>query len=132
MNYILKLGVMFALAASVYAASADTILDRPDVVKSIAQARHDSFGPPHIEYALLVRKDSVDFVAGSGDNVQFTWDPTIITVIHTHPDAGFEQPSPQDLQMAIKFQQPMYVVSRTEIWVALPTGIVYCASCRQK
>ena len=132
MRAIFKLAVMFVLAASVYAAPADTILDRPDVVKSIVQIRHDSFGPLHVEYALLVRIDSVDFVAGSGDNVQFTWDPSILAVIHTHPDAGFEQPSPQDIQMAIKFQRPMYVVSRTQIWVAFPTGIVYCVSCRQK
>ena len=132
MRFLFKLGVMFILVASVYAASADTILDRPDVVKSIAQVRHDSFGPLHIEYALLVRRDSVDFVAGSGDNIQFTWDPEIIAVIHTHPDVGFEQPSPQDIQTAIKFQRPMYVVSRTQIWVAFPTGISYCVSCRQK
>lgn len=113
---------LFAIAT--FAAPAPNLLDRPDVVKSIAQIRHDSFGPLHIEYALLVRPYSTDFVAGAGDNVQFKWADDILAVIHTHPDKGCEKPSPQDIATAKDHGRPVYVVSEKQIWVAMPNGDV--------
>ena len=116
------------LAVSVWAAPSASILNRLDVVKSIAQIRHDTFGPMHIEYVLLVRKDSVDFVAGSSDSAQFKWDATILAIIHTHPAVGYEQPSARDRLTAVKTNTPVYVVSRLQIWVAWPSGEIACVS----
>jgi hypothetical protein len=125
--FILKLVEMLLLAAPSCAAPPAEILMRPDVAKSIAQIRHDTFGPLHIEYALLVRKDSTDFVAGSGDSVIFKWEDSILAVIHTHPN-NTVRPSSQDVQTAIEKNRPVYVVSISEIWVALPDGDITCVS----
>ena len=119
---------LLLVAASTWATPPTSILDRPDVVKSIAQIRHDAFGPLHIEYVLLVRQDSTDFVAGSDDNVQFKPDATVLAIIHTHPDDGYERPSTQDRQMAVKMNIPVYVVSRSEIWAAWPNNEISCVS----
>jgi hypothetical protein len=126
--FALKLAEVILLAAPSCAAPRDAILARPDVVKSIAQIRHDTFGPLHIEYALLVRQHSTDFVAGSGDGVVFKWDDSIIAVIHTHPDRGFEHPSLQDVKTAVDNHRPVYVVSVSEIWEVSPTGEISCVS----
>lgn len=96
---------------------------RPDVTKSVITIHADAFERRlHFEEVLLVRKNSVDFVAGNGDNVQFKWDDSIIAVIHTHPDKGYEKPSPQDVITAISHHVPVYIVSEFEIWYANAQG----------
>src|ERR1035437_4232151 len=110
-------GMSFILLAAL------VLLGRPDVTKSVIQIHADAFEHRlHFEEALLVRKDSVDFVAGSGDNVQFKWDDSIIAVIHTHPDKGCERPSWQDVSTAVSHHVPVYVVSEFEIWYANSQG----------
>jgi hypothetical protein len=99
------------------------LLGRSDVTKSVIMIHADAFERRmHFEEALLVRKDSVDFVAGSEDTVQFKWDDSILMVIHTHLDRGFEKPSSQDVKMAIQHHIPVYVVSESQIWYATAQG----------
>ena len=99
------------------------LLGRPDVTKSVITIHQDAFERHlHIEEVLLVRKDSVDFVSGSGDNVQFKWDDSIIMIVHTHPDRGFEKPSAQDVKTALEHHVPVYVVSESQIWCATAQG----------
>jgi proteasome lid subunit RPN8/RPN11 len=96
---------------------------RSDVTKSVIEIHADAFERRiRFEEVLLVRKDSVDFVSGSGDNVQFRWDDSIIAVIHTHPDKGFEKPSLVDIQTAKVHRIPVYVVSESQIWYATAQG----------
>ena len=98
---------------------------RPDVTKSVITIHAETFERKlRFEEVLLVRKDSVDFVAGSGDNVLFKWDDSIIAVVHTHPDKGFERPSPQDIEEAKTRHVPIYVVSESQIWYSTPDGKV--------
>jgi proteasome lid subunit RPN8/RPN11 len=99
------------------------LLGRPDVTKSVVTIHQDAFERRlHFEEALLVRKDSVDFVAGSEDAVWFRWDDSILMVVHTHPDKGFEKPSSQDVKMAVQHHVPVYVVSESQIWYATAQG----------
>jgi hypothetical protein len=99
------------------------LFGRTDVTKSVITIHQDAFERHlHFEEALLVRKNSVDFVAGSGDSVQFDWDDSILMVIHTHPDKGFERPSLQDVKMAVTHHVPVYVVSESQIWYATAQG----------
>ena len=96
---------------------------RPDITKSIITIHAEAFERHmRFEEALLVRKDSVDFVAGSGDNVQFKWENSITAIIHIHPDKGYEKPSTQDIETAKNHHIPVYVVSESQIWFATTKG----------
>lgn len=108
---------MFALLAAM------VIPGRTDVTKSVIQIHSDAF-EKHLKFeqCLLVRKMSVDFVSGSGDNVQFKMTLDIQAVIHTHPDKGFEKPSDIDVQTAIRYSIPVYVVSESAIYYVTTQG----------
>ena len=112
------------LLAAVLVLSCPPVLQRADVSKAVTEIRRDSFGPLHIEYALLVTRTGLTFVSGTSEDVTYTLSPDIIAVIHTHPDKGFEKPSAQDVKTAHDTGVPVYVVSRDQVWVALPTGEV--------
>jgi hypothetical protein len=100
----------------------DLLLNRQDVSKAVSDIKCDSFGPLHIEYALLVTNDDIVFVAGSGEDVRFPIIPGLLAIIHTHPDKGFEKPSAQDIKTAHELCVPVYTISRGQVWEALPSG----------
>jgi hypothetical protein len=112
-------------AVSLRAAPSDAVLARYDVANSIKAIYQDTF-VKHLpfESALLVRRDSTDFTSGVRGDVFFACDPDIVAVIHTHPDAGYERPSQQDVRMAVRMKVPIYVVSLHETWVAGADGTI--------
>jgi hypothetical protein len=112
------------LLATVLVLSCPPVLQRADVSKAVTEIRRDSFGPLHIEYALLVTRTGLTFVSGTSEDVTYTLSPDIIAVIHTHPDKGHERPSVQDVKTAHETGVPIYAVSVNQIWVALPDGRV--------
>ncbi len=45
-------------------------------------------------------------------------------IVHTHPNASSDKPSANDVEAAKKIKKPIYVTSRTGLWVATPDGKV--------
>jgi Prokaryotic homologs of the JAB domain len=118
------------LLAVVLVLSCPPVLQRADVCKAVAEIKRDSFGPLHIEYALLVTRTGLTFVSGTSEDVTYTLSPDIIAVIHTHPDKGHERPSAQDVKTAHETGVPVYVVSADQVWAALPNGEVLPVSTK--
>ena len=117
--------LLLALATIVHAAPNDAILNRPDVAKSVTDIYQDTFVKRlPFESGLLVRSHSTDFTSGVRGDIFFPFDPDILAVIHTHPDLGYERPSQQDIQTAVKLKIPIYVISLHQTWVVDADGIV--------
>ena len=59
---------------------------------------------------------------GSNQSYQFTfkWNPAIIAVIHTHPNNRAPEPQPQDIQVARKFDVPMFTITRRGMYMYDP------------
>jgi Prokaryotic homologs of the JAB domain len=47
-----------------------------------------------------------------------------VAIVHTHPDMVDSKPSEQDVQTARRLGVPVYTVSRTGIWKAVPDGSI--------
>jgi hypothetical protein len=45
-------------------------------------------------------------------------------IVHTHPNASSDKPSANDVEAAKKIKKPIYVTSRTGLWMASPDGKV--------
>jgi len=43
-------------------------------------------------------------------------------IVHTHPASVLPTPSPDDVNIAVRFGIPNYVLSRYALWVAFPDG----------
>lgn len=99
------------------------ISGRKDVTDGVIQIHHDTFERQlGFEEAVLVRTNDIEIVSGTSAEIDFKWSDDIMAVIHTHPDVGFEKPSPQDVQFAQEHRIPVYVLSRAQIWYATPAG----------
>jgi len=122
--------VALFLAVAWLGAATPSILNRPDVRRAVAGLRKDTFqrggANMQLEYVIIVRPSDnlfpLDWVAGTREDAVFPWDGQIIATIHTHLDRGFEQPSALDISEAKAHNAPVYVLSASEIWVALPDG----------
>jgi len=106
--------------------------------------------PPHVEAALtaLYASASVSFV---NPNTYFEWGfiyntdgnpspiesshdnemhervliyPNTAGIVHTHPRRADPRPSPADVNIAKAAHVPNWVLSESELWVALPDGKV--------
>lgn len=47
-----------------------------------------------------------------------------VAIAHTHPTAGDPKPSPEDVATARRLGVPVYTVSRSGIWKAVPDGSI--------
>lgn len=47
-----------------------------------------------------------------------------LAIVHTHPNASSDKPSANDAEAAKKIKKPIYVTSRTGLWVVTPDGKV--------
>jgi hypothetical protein len=56
------------------------------------------------------------------DKISFGKDDFAIQ--HTHPNASSDKPSANDVEAAKKIKKPIYVTSRTGLWMASPDGKV--------
>jgi len=50
----------------------------------------------------------------------FIWNPATIAVIHTHPNNRDPRPEPQDIQIARKFDVPMFTITRRGMYMYDP------------
>ena len=79
-----------------------------------------------VEFSFTVRTSGVSPILSSNERMQNTL-PLYgdeIAIIHTHPLASTAKPSDGDVHVAISHGIPNYVLSRTELWVALPDGTI--------
>jgi proteasome lid subunit RPN8/RPN11 len=56
------------------------------------------------------------------DNISYGKDD--FGIVHTHPNASSDKPSAGDVEAAKKIKKPIYVTSRTGLWMASPDGKV--------
>ena len=69
-----------------------------------------------------VHPQSAGMVGPQHDKISFGKDDFAIQ--HTHPNASSDKPSANDVEAAKKIKKPIYVTSRTGLWVATPDGKV--------
>jgi hypothetical protein len=55
---------------------------------------------------------------------KISYGPTDFAIQHTHPNASSDKPSANDVEAAKKIKKPIYVTSRTGLWMASPDGKV--------
>jgi hypothetical protein len=55
---------------------------------------------------------------------KIAYGPTDFAIQHTHPNASSDKPSANDVESAKKLKKPIYVTSRTGLWMASPDGKV--------
>ena len=75
---------------------------------------------------LRARDGSIKAASGGRSNqaYQFTfiWNPDIIAVIHTHPNNRNPEPQPQDIQVARRFDVPMFTITRRGMYLYDPVA----------
>ena len=52
----------------------------------------------------------------------FVWSPTIIAVVHTHPNSASPEPQGNDLQIADRFQVPIFTITNRGMFVYDPVS----------
>jgi len=50
----------------------------------------------------------------------FAWSPTIIAIVHTHPNSASPEPQGNDLQIADRFQVPIFTITNRGMFVYDP------------
>jgi hypothetical protein len=55
---------------------------------------------------------------------KIAYGPSDFAIQHTHPNASSDKPSANDVEAAKKIKKPIYVTSRTGLWMASPDGKV--------
>ena len=109
----------------------DPIFNRPDVKQGIqkiwdkTEARSDG-----TEYCFTVGPDNIISYTGVPYACMMAVYPQTIATFHTHPAWSAAEPSYRDKQDAIETKIPFYIISKHQIWVALPDGTVRIVSFR--
>jgi len=52
----------------------------------------------------------------------FEWSPTIIAIVHTHPNSASPEPQRNDLQIADRFQVPIFTITNRGMFVYDPAN----------
>jgi hypothetical protein len=55
---------------------------------------------------------------------KISYAPSDLGIVHTHPRISSDKPSANDVEAAKKIKKPIYVTSRTGLWMASPDGKV--------
>ena len=90
--------------------------------------QQSGLGTNDTEAAVLVLRESdgsVRAVSGGRTNQSykftFTWNPSIIAVVHTHPNNRDPKPSVDDIQVARRFGVPMFTITRQGMFLYDPS-----------
>ena len=102
-------------------------LCRMDVQTQLASLRQLSGTGTHTERAIVVDDDGT-FLSfqGERDRAPFETDEHSVAVIHNHPWEDV-RPSDHDMEVSKRIGLPVYVVTRTALWVGTPDGKRYQA-----
>lgn len=107
------------------------VLDRPDVRQAIqkawakTEARTDG-----TEYCFTVSPSNIISYTGIPYSCTMTVYPQTIATVHTHPLWSAVEPSARDRQDAVETKIPFYVISKHQVWAALPDGSAAFVSYR--
>jgi hypothetical protein len=107
------------------------VFERSDVRRAIqtvwnqTEAKGDG-----TEYCFTVEPGNITFYTGVPYKCTMTVYSQTITTFHTHPTSSAAEPSYRDRQDAVETKIPFYVISKRQIWAAMPDGTTHLVSFR--